>query len=324
MKLVSIIVPVYNVENFLDVCIKSIIRQTNKNIEIILVDDGSTDNSGVICDKWADIDERIKVIHKKNGGLSDARNEGLRVAKGEYIVFVDSDDFINENLVRYCLEIIKKEDADIVTFEYQMVEENCNTWVEEEENGSVESITGQGLLCEILKNKEGYVVAWNKFYKRNIWNELRFPFEKIHEDEFVIADVMLAAKKVVVSNQKLYYYRQRKGSIMSSRTIQAYYDGLEAHILRCERLRPYRELYGLELSQYCRYLFNVYWVENDKKKRRLLKQKYRNPLAFFAMMKRAHWKSRILYICFYISPLLYTMVLKIIKKKQIIESDNKG
>lgn len=231
MSLISIIVPIYNVEKYIFKCVDSIINQTYKNIEIILVDDGSTDNSGTICDEYEKKDNRIKVIHKKNGGLSDARNVGIDKAKGDYLVFVDSDDWVSDKMIEYLYNNACKYKADIVQGDYikAYTEYNCIKNIKEEIN-HYNSIGALNNLYEEECTKS--VVVWNKIYKKDLFEEIRFPKGKLHEDEFTTYKLLHKAKNVVDSNIPIYYYRQREGSIMQSEFSEKRLHALEALIER--------------------------------------------------------------------------------------------
>lgn len=211
--LISVIVPIYKVEPYLDECISSIVEQTHKNLEIILVDDGSPDNCGVISDNWAEKDSRIRVIHKENGGISDARNCGIEAATGDYIAFVDSDDWIKPQMYETMLEAIKRENADICA---------CNILScypdRQFEWGCKEYTVGDSeRILSMLYNDTAYPVsAWNKLYRRGLWNKLRFPKGKICEDAFTTYLLVDRANKIVQLPDALYCYRIRKNSIMTS------------------------------------------------------------------------------------------------------------
>lgn len=209
--------PVYNVELYLDKCVESIVNQTYKNLEIILVDDGSPDKCAIICDKWAQKDERIKVIHKKNGGLSDARNIGIELAKGEYIAFVDSDDYLEADMYEKLFSAMIKNDADIAMCNF-----NCVNHADKEIKNQVlsrnliiknECLTRNECFNKILTSFN-YVVAWNKLYKRQVFEKIRYPVNKIHEDEFVIHHLFNASKNIVCIEDCLYNYVQVNTSIM--------------------------------------------------------------------------------------------------------------
>lgn len=210
--LISVIIPIYKVEEYLDECISSVVNQTYKNIEIILVDDGSPDNCPAICDDWAKKDKRIRVIHKENGGLSDARNAGIDVARGEYIAFVDSDDYIKPDMIKKLCVAICKEDADISACGILCCEK------EKESAWGCHSVVGTSeQILAMLYNEASYPVsALNKLYRRSCWKELRFPVGKTCEDAFTTYQLVHNAKRIVMIPEVLYCYRIRPGSIMTS------------------------------------------------------------------------------------------------------------
>lgn len=216
-KLISIIIPVYNTESFIKECIESVLKQTYRNLEIILVDDGSPDGSGHICDVYAERDSRIKVIHKLNGGLSDARNVGIKIAQGKYLIFIDSDDCVAERMVEKLYLAAEEEQADMAMCNFEYIYEKG---VERNSSLSDSPIKNEVLLKEevidkLFQDKAWYyIVAWNKIYKRELWKDLHYPKGYIYEDEAVIHRLLNRCNKVVTLEEKLYYYRQVQGSIM--------------------------------------------------------------------------------------------------------------
>lgn len=214
--LISIIVPVYNVEKYLGECIDSIINQTYKNLEIILVDDGSTDNSGKICDDYAIIDKRVSVIHKKNGGLSDARNIGIEFARGYYLYFADSDDYISENAIEVLFNTAEKYNADIVKANVYIIDNLGNPIESDGDSNSTKGVAIYNKNEAIDRFIDKTWSAWNKLYKSSIHKNVLFPVGKIHEDEAIMCDLLQKVNKVVEIDDKLYYYRRRKGSITES------------------------------------------------------------------------------------------------------------
>lgn len=214
MDLVSVVIPVFNVEKYLERCIESVLKQTYMNIEVILVDDGSLDKSGDICDQLAKNDQRISVYHKANGGLSDARNYGVKKANGQYITFIDSDDYIAPNYIAYLYELLQKYDADIscccmVKTEDDHAEYRANTElpVEQQMTGYEASQALMGKLYMVL------VMAWGKLYRSEIVKKFFFPIGKKHEDEATTYQYYYESKRVVVGNQCLYAYYQNAMSI---------------------------------------------------------------------------------------------------------------
>ncbi|MDR2790731.1 MAG: glycosyltransferase [Campylobacteraceae bacterium] len=210
MPLVSVIVPIYNVEVYLKKCVDSIINQTHKNLEIILVDDGSPDNCGKICDEYAAKDKRIRVIHKPNGGLGDARNAGLDIAKGEYIAFVDSDDYIAENAYEELINTAKKEAADIVISGFYYVKKSGIFLYEK----SLEGLNKEEILYQFLSDNYHSSVC-NKFFKAKLFKELRFTAIRF-EDLFIMPSLILAAKKISFTPKAYYYYLHTNETSLTS------------------------------------------------------------------------------------------------------------
>lgn len=214
-ELISIVVPIYNVEAYLEKCILSIISQTYKKIEIILVNDGSTDKSPEICDYLKTMDNRIVVIHKRNGGLSDARNVGIKKSTGKYIALIDSDDFIHETFIEKLYNVAYMHNADIVQCDFQKFT-NINEIQNIEHNENIQLFNNIDALLELYKHKKNInVVAWNKLYKRELFDEILYPFAKIHEDEFTTYKLLYNSKIIAKINLPLYFYRVRTNSITS-------------------------------------------------------------------------------------------------------------
>lgn len=255
MKLISVIIPVYNVEDYLNRCIKSVLSQTYSNIEIILVDDGSKDRSGEVCDELAKKYKQIHVIHQQNKGLSEARNEGLNQALGEYIVFIDSDDFIHQDMLKILYENIIKTDPDISICSFRKVNENelDQISLSLQCNGQIFVYEGKEKLKRIYINNQETIVAWNKLYKCSLFESIKYPSNKLHEDEFVIHRLFYAASKVVYTDIELYYYLQRTGSIMNQKeddiNLKSYEDGWMAYKDRENFFKNMGENELLELTE---------------------------------------------------------------------------
>lgn len=213
--LISVIIPVYNVEIYLNKCIDSIINQTYRNIEVVLVDDGSTDQSCIICDECAKIDNRIKVIHKQNGGLSDARNQGLNIAKGEYIVFVDSDDWMESNGIEYMYKLSQKYNADLVIVGTQKISECTGKviWSTFKENEEILAMNKYEAIKDTLING---CAAWGRLYKKEIHDGIHFPVGEINEDEAIVLRILERCNTIVKTSKVAYNYRFRENSITST------------------------------------------------------------------------------------------------------------
>lgn len=285
-ELISIIVPVYKVENYLERCVDSILSQTYTNLEIILVDDGSPDNCGIMCDKYAAKDERIKVLHLDNGGLSRARNRGLDIASGKFIGFVDSDDYIDKNMYATLYNAIHEYDVDIA----------ATGIIREYENGELKSVirtpsklavySDEETLREILRFRYVSSSVWSKLYKRSCWEKIRFPEGEINEDAKLIFELH-DGKKFVHIAQPMYHYIIRNNSITASLSMKEWQVVWDNAVAFVEKARRYSEelvydaLYyqtsiartylastkndggDLLLRKECRQVYNENWMKLD-------------------------------------------------------------
>lgn len=242
--LISIIIPVYKVEKYLEKCIQSVIKQTYKNIQIILVDDGSPDNCGKICDEYAKKDHRIEVIHKSNGGLSDARNKGLEIAKGEYIGFVDSDDYIEADIYEVLYNLLKQYNADVSICNFYTVSQG-KIAIKNVDSG-IKEYTRIEILKEILLDNDIQSYAWNKLYKRELFGEIKYPVGKKYEDIGTTFYLLEKCNKVVVTGKPEYYYINRQDSIVNNVTESTITDYIELIMQRYD----YIEENIKELSSY--------------------------------------------------------------------------
>lgn len=250
--LISIIVPIYNVEKYLNACIDSIINQTYKKIEIILVNDGSTDNSNKICLEYCKKDNRVKLINKKNGGLSSARNTGIDNATGQYICFVDSDDVIDINYINYLYNGIFSTKSDISCCKYKRFVDGT----EIELNGS-----NQISNLNVIKNRD-YIIntfyqinqelysvsACNKLYNINIFEKIKFPEGKLFEDLAIVDDLISKVNKIAVIDNELYYYRITKNSITTSNFNSKKFVVLEHCKRYLEKYKDDKEMYNATLN----------------------------------------------------------------------------
>ena len=212
MELISVIVPVYKTEAYLDRCVQSIVDQTYTNLEIILVDDGSPDNCPQICDEWAKKDSRIRVIHKANGGGAQARNIGLEYASGEYIAFVDSDDYLFPSMYQVLLDILKKTKCDIAECDYHVVD--SDTFPNHEQKREFHIYTPQAAIEAHISDRVFKQIIWNKLYKASTIGNVRFVEGKKIDDEFWTYRVLGNAERLVLIHDKLYCYRQHTNSVM--------------------------------------------------------------------------------------------------------------
>ena len=218
-KLVTVVVPVYNVEKYLDECVESIVSQTYANFEIILVDDGSTDLSGEICDKWKAKDDRIKTIHKQNGGLSSARNAGLEAAKGDYISFIDSDDYITVDYLEVLVNALEKENAD---FTFCDIDSPRLGDAEHRVTEPIVMSAGQCrdyLINPLSREYVLMVIACNKLFRRSLFEEHSFVLGRLHEDEFMTNNIIYDINKAVFCPYKNYIYRVNEQGITGNKNI---------------------------------------------------------------------------------------------------------
>ncbi len=246
MHLISVIVPVYKVEKYLDRCVESILAQTYRNFELILVDDGSPDNCGVMCDDWATKDPRIIVIHKKNGGLSDARNVGLDVAKGEYITFIDSDDIVDWTYLQRLYSAIINNNADASVCGFY---EFTNTpMASVPATDSISFYTGRD-YCKCMYDHSiavDYVIACAKMWKKDVFDTVRFPVGRRHEDNATTYRLMYNLNKIAVVSDKLYgYYINDKGLTKSNFSLTRY----DSIIALSEAEHYYKEKNDFELAE---------------------------------------------------------------------------
>jgi glycosyltransferase involved in cell wall biosynthesis len=311
---ISIIVPVYKVEKYLGKCIESILGQTFKDFELILVDDGSPDNCGVICENFAKRDERIKVIHKSNGGLSSARNAGLEMATGEYIAFVDSDDFIHQRMYEILYKYAKKYSSDIVICDYLLVNEG-ESYIDELRNFEInaKNFSNIDALKQIYTNNgTTFIVAWNKLYRRYLFNDLRFEEGRLHEDEFMAHKILYASPKVTYLPIPLYSYLQRRGSIIGSGFNLKRLDAVYA---AKDRIKFFKKIKQSKLRQKAEYnyikMFFFYYLkakkecENPEVELKVLKSGFLDSFNTLIFNPLFNFKEKLLWIAFIINPLLF-------------------
>lgn len=271
---ISVIVPIYKVEDYLHRCVDSIINQTYTNLEIILVDDGSPDNCPMICDEYAKKDSRIRVVHKKNGGLSDARNAGLDIATGEYIMFIDSDDFVDIEMMESMMKNMIDNNVDMVVCNIKYVYEDREVV---KYNQADRILDRYEAMEEYLKDGVVQAVAWNKLYKKSLINNMRYKVGKTNEDEFFTYKVVDKTDKIYYDSKPFYNYIQRNSSIMGKYSIKRL-DGVEASYERLNFIKEkYPTLYEKEKKTFvnlCIYSYQMILKEpnldKDKQGRKIL------------------------------------------------------
>ncbi|MGX7112352.1 glycosyltransferase family 2 protein [Gemella cuniculi] len=319
--LISVVVPVYNVENYLHYAMESLLRQTYKDFEVILVDDGSTDGSGKLCDEYTLKYENFFVYHKENGGLSDARNFGVEKSRGEFITFLDPDDYLESYALEFMVNIQKKYNVDIVTTEIKPTDK----YNEYSKRNQLESdykkvivLSNKKALIEMFYDKKATVSACGKLYKREIVLNERFPSGKIYEDLYIISTHLKDTVDICVSELKVYNYYKRQGSIVNSTFTSKQYDFFEA----IENNRNViRENYGNDISIIralnAKLAMGAFRISNSAAKndmkdvlniRNIIAKYYADIL----LNKRVSLKFKLKYIFFIISPKGYYKLKNIV------------
>ena len=308
MELISVIVPIYKVEDCLDKCVRSILEQTHSNLEVILVDDGSPDHCGAMCDGWAARDSRIKVVHKENGGLSDARNAGMKIATGSLISFIDSDDWIDPHFMEALLEAMNARNAQIAECAVELVDEAGNV-LRCREAAAVPAADKIEGLRRLVTEDGIYQTVWNKLYRREMVEGIPFEKGKYHEDDFWTYQVFDRMERLAVVQRPLYRYLQRSGSIMGAGYNMKRLDGPEARFRRMEYLSKYEQLKNLTRQNLMLdYLWHLQSILRD-----LQGQEKKTAVATIMSMKKAtpkvpfskltlNVKYRIWYTLFMIAP----------------------
>ncbi len=225
--LISIIVPVYKVENFIHTCIQSVLNQTYTNWELILVDDGSPDNCPKICDEYSEKDKRIKVLHKENGGVASARNFGIDAMKGEFLTFLDSDDFYHPEYLETLITLGIKYNADIVQCEF--IRGTNLTFPKVESKKNIYTVVDN---YDVFLKGYAKIIVWAKLYKKNILEGLKIPENTLFEDDFITWKWYFKAKQIVFTNKVLYYYFDNNESTMAGYKMQPKLDFMKAYIER--------------------------------------------------------------------------------------------
>lgn len=291
---ISIIIPVYNVEHYLDRCINSVLNQSFKNFELILINDGSTDNSLNICSKYADIDKRVRLISQINKGQGAARNTGLKYAKGNYICFIDSDDFIEKNYLSTLFNNIEKSDSDISACEYYLTNDvgKKNSVIGFNAPQDIYVLSGKETFAYLCKGgSDANGVVWNKMYKKALFDNIKFKEGYYYEDEFFILPLFYQAKKVSLVKKPLYDYVQRTGSTMH--TPLTLKKSQDKAIMYRERVSFFKEnkdkvMYGFAVQQYKDWLLEIKESKVDKVDNAKLQSEFRK---YFGIRDRNSFES---------------------------------
>jgi len=268
-ELLSVIVPVYNVEKYLQRCVDSITSQTYKDLEILLVDDGSKDGSGLLCDRLAEKDERIKVLHQENGGLSKARNTGIDNANGSYLAFIDSDDYIHPKMFEILMDTVGKKDVQIASCDFRHVSESEEISYPEVNGYSCKVYEGDEMFDLLVKKDTQTVVQCTKVFSRDIFSDIRFPLGRLHEDVFVIHRELLACGRFAFVDLPLYYYVQRDGSIMKSESLKGIRDAIAGYEDRIDCFLENKKENAAKQSaktlfDYIEWKYGIYYFEYRK------------------------------------------------------------
>lgn len=310
--LVSVIVPVYNVEPFLRRCVDSILRQDHKNMEIILVDDGSKDNCGMICDEYGLKDKRIKVIHKDNGGLSDARNVGMTTAGGEYVTFIDSDDYIAPFMISDMLKVAIKSGCKLVQCEFA-----CGT--EDDYKFERKSDFVVRHSREAFETRETKVCVCGKLFHKSLIANSSFRTGKIHEDEFFTYQKIFESGKIILLREPLYYYYQQATSITHQRQKFLNIDIIEAFDERIKFFEDRDEKRLADVSKKEKCIREILLFakakncEDKEEKRKWLLEMYKNEYSQIRHIKY-DFKEKLLLEMFYWMPVFVNFFLERYKK----------
>lgn len=288
-SLISVIVPVYNVEKYLNRCLESVSGQSYRNLEILLINDGSTDKSGIICQEWEKKDPRIHVLHQKNSGLSAARNRGIDEASGEYLFFVDSDDYLSEQTLEALLRELILQEAEIavcnLVYEYEDKKEPKNLEYQIREAAVV---SGREFITWMDQGKYTFCeVVCNKLYQRSVFDDVRFPVGKVHEDEFVFHRLIYPRKRIACIPLQGYHYWRHTGSITAQN--QWPEDYLEALMERCVYFNVHGEQ-RLTLENEKRLIGAIRRLKNQKGRRAARKWKQTQWNLIKELYKK-HWIS---------------------------------
>lgn len=320
MPTISVIVPVYKVEKYLKQCIDSILAQTFTDFELILVDDGSPDNCGKMCDEYAQNDGRIVVIHKKNGGLSSARNAGLDIAKGEFISFVDSDDFVDSRMLELCFEKMRLQKADMVVFGIAAYSE-CGGIQPRKITLSEKLLTQQEAVNKILEGDMwDWIVSWNKLYKKDLFSSIRFPEGFIHEDLTISHHIIGECNIIAQIPKVLYYYRKNPDSITNSEYSIRRTDGLSALADRISyshekkwNTAMFRAAEGY-VSQFFDDYFKFAETEENAIYFRRMEKSLRIALPYILQCKNISFRQKLHLVAIRINPKLYKALKRLFNK----------
>ncbi|MDD6222455.1 MAG: glycosyltransferase [Lachnospiraceae bacterium] len=310
--LITVIIPVYNQKKYITQCLNSVRDQTYRNLEIIIVDDGSNDGSQNICEEISDMDHRMRVIHQKNKGLSAARNKGLDAASGEYIAFVDSDDYIAEKMIEKLYLTLINGKADMSICNIERFDERNKECIPPEAVLQDEVLDSNDALTKLfMPHNWYYVVAWNKLYKSELWKNLRYPVGLIHEDEAVIHHLFWKCQRIAVTSEVLYTYRHTPGSIMNR----------PYNVTRCDRYYAFadraafinktnrEDLLWKAVSMYWMNFYQDYFLFIDNSDKSRLKRMRKTLYRMYPLLVKTHhfasYRDNISTLIFMLNPRIY-------------------
>lgn len=318
---ISIIIPVYNAEKYLRKCIESILSQSFNDFELILVNDGSSDNSLDICKEYSKNDGRVRIICKENGGAASARNEGLNIAKGDYIAFIDADDFINKDMYKILYNMAIKNDADLVICEYLNIEEDEEKKYDEINNMNYYEKQYDNTECLNLIYSDrniSMIVPWNKLYKKNIFENIRYPEGRICEDEFIAHRILHKCEKILYTNRCLYYYVQSSNSVMRKPFNRKRLDSVYAFQDRMyfyKKLGEKNLIYKSQITYYNNLFILYFKMEKEgwkcKEEYKMVRKDFLKFLILYAKNPFCEYKDKISILLFMISPFIYKLYEKI-------------
>lgn len=313
---ISVIIPVYNIEKFIERCVNSIINQTYKNLEIILVDDGSTDNSGKICDEFAKKDSRIIVIHKSNKGLSDTRNIGIEKATGDYLSFIDGDDWIEKDTYEQFLLNNKEINADLIVFGMSIDYEDGTTKIKYLPQKEILDNKKGLIYLNSFKNIE--VSSCNKIYKKELFSNIRFPVGKLCEDYYIMYKLFDKSKKIMILPITKYHYFQRINSITKNKKVNMdFLYAAEEQMIYIEKKYP--DISHIARSNYAFSILTIYNVKckkgllNERKERIRLVKSTKKYIKDVLLNKDLFLNKKIQFLMFYYLNVVYYFIIKMKK-----------
>ena len=316
---ISVVIPVYNVEDYLHYAIDSLVNQTHKNFEVLLINDGSTDNSGKLCDKYAQEYDWIRVFHKENGGLSDARNYGVLKATNEWIFFLDPDDYIEPFTFELLTLIRAKYQADLISTKVQTTNEYEKYFAEQFNLESSQRVTKEEALELMLEDKVATVSACAKLYKKQILEMRPFPIGKIYEDFFVVAEHLRLAEQIVISPVVTYHYYRRPGSIVQSQFTDKRFDFFEAGEYNRNQIKQFYSGNSVEKALNLKIVQGSFHISEaaastDTKALRNIVKKVRSFYWSIIFESKASVKFKVKYSWFLLTPNLYCRIKKMLKR----------